>query len=1301
MAAVRNTRSIYSFFIGFCSVLLLSACGGGGGGSTPNNPTVSLDSLAITSVESNLKVAATVQLSVTGTYSDSSTRNLSSLATWSVADSSILEVSSSGLITALSAGTSIVTAAYQGLSIERSISVKALVDLSIAPTSVTLAIDSSQQLSVTANYTDSSSEILDNVVTWGSSDSSVANISTSGLVLAVSAGTVSVTASFEGVSTAIQITVLPSLMSLSVTEVSSTLKVAKTFQLTLTGNYSDSSTQDLSSVATWSVADSAVLEVSSSGLVTASSAGTSMVTVAYQGLSIERSISVKALVDLSIAPTSVTLAIDSSQQLSVTGRYSDDSSEVLDNVVTWGSSDSSVANISTSGLVLAVSAGTISVTASFEGVSAAIQVTVLPNLVSLSVTEVSSTLKVAQTFQLTLTGNYSDSSTQDLSSVATWSVADTAILEVSSSGSVTALSAGTSIVTATYQDLSVERSISVKALVDLSISPTSVTLAIDSSQQLNVTGRYTDNSKEAFDSLVTWETSDINVANISNSGVVLGVSAGTVSVTANAGGVSSSLSVTVSPATLQSIVVRSQITQIVAGLTSSFSAKGVYSDGTEQNLSEQVFWSISNTSIASIDSETGLLTALQAGTASVIATKEGLSNSLVISVSPATLSSIAITPSLLSLAAGSSASVNVTAIFSDNTKLDVSNQVDWINSNDQIAMIEDNSFVVLALSTGSTTVSANLSGQQADLSINVTDAELVSLSLSPVNASIPLGQSQQYSAQGTFTDASVQDLTSEVTWLSSNEGQALISNTESLAGLADSIALGNVTLTAVLGDIQQDTVLTIANAALSSIEIQPANQTVAKGTNAQIKALGHYTDGSLIDLTSTVIWSSSNSSFVDLLSANNGTILSLNQGSAIISAVQEGLSGVGNINVTDATLQSISISATQTIVASGMTQRLIATGTYSDMSTKNLSQQVSWQSDDVSKANVSNNATQAGLLRAISAGQLTISASLGLLSDQINIDVTNAVLTSIQVNSPSAQLSIESSALVSAIASYSDSSTQDVSSQVNWLSSDVNIASIGNNESDKGLVRGLAAGVVDISASLTGINSAPVALEIVFNPNAPKALNMLVKPNIMLNDSSDAAQVNLLLLPSAEGGVIADGTPITLTITEGPMNRDVDLVTTNGAVNYSLQSSYAGLISLSARSTDYSANSGVYSTDNLSEAILTTGRSSGVYENNKLEAGGIFFVVLRNLSNRIFTIEQVNVGYLDPNNNNAFVNFPESPVTTGSSISDGDLTAGEFTFIGYELDNDTQASVYIISYLVSDDQSNTSFRLEATFDFAQ
>jgi hypothetical protein len=880
-------------------------------------------------------------------------------------------------------------------------------------------------------------------------------------------------------------------------------------------------------------------------------------------------------------------------------------------------------------------------------------------------------------------------------------VADGSVLGISSSGLVDALSAGTSNVTASFGGLSVQQSISVKALADLSISPTSLTLAISSSQQLSVTGRYTDNSTEDFSGLVAWSSDNATIASISSTGEVNAKAAGSAFITASVNGISTDLNVVVSPATLQSIVVNSAATQVASGLSIQFSAKGVYSDGTEQVISKQVEWSVSDTSKAFIDTETGLLSALQAGSVFVLAKIEGKRGSFHLTISPATLSEISIVPATISLAKGTSANINVIAIFSDNSKQNVSDQVVWSNEDNSIAMIEQSSTIVKSLAKGTSIFTASLSGQSTNLVVNVSDAELVSLSISPVNSSIPLGLSEQFKAQGSYTDGSVQNLTSQVTWLSDTESVALISNAQDNEGMANSVAIGSSTISAVIGSVQQQTTFTVENAILTSIDIQPSNQTIAKGTDAEIAAYGYYSDGSQRDITSQVIWNSSNTSLVDLSSVTQGLVHSLEQGNVLLSAELQGLSGIANIEITSATLQSISIESAQASLANGMNQSLIARGVYSDASSKVITKQVTWQSSDTDVLSVSNNSGEFGLVRTRSVGQSIITASLGQVSGQISYEVTNAVLTGLQITSSVSELNVKNTIMVSAIATYSDSSTLNVTKQVNWTSANLNIISVGNDASNKGKITALSVGNTTISASLNGISSNTLPFVVSLNPNLPRALNLSAQPNIILNDNNDASQLTLALIPTGEGGVIADGTSVVLTITEGNNTRVENLVTTNGVVTYSLQSSYEGFISLSASSGNLSSSSGLLSTDDLSDAIARQGKASILYEDNTLRAGSRFAILLRNLSNRVFVIDKIDIFYLDPNNSNSVEFFPGMPLTDDDSTSNGDLIGGEFTFIGYELDYDVAASLYGIRYYFSDIASNTNFGLSAAFNFAQ
>ncbi len=83
---------------------------------------------------------------------------------------------------------------------------------------------------------------------------------------------------------------------------------------------------------------------------------------------------------------------------------------------------------------------------------------------------------------------------------------------------------------------------------------------------------------------------------------------------------------------------------------------------------------------------------------------------------------------------------------------------------------------------------------------------LESIKLTPLNPSIAIGGTQQFTARGKFTDGSTQDLTTRVGWSSSNEGAATIDAT----GLATALAGGTTTIEAAIGDLRANTTLTVA-----------------------------------------------------------------------------------------------------------------------------------------------------------------------------------------------------------------------------------------------------------------------------------------------------------------------------------------------------------------------------------------------------------------------------------------------------------------------------------------------------------
>ena len=67
---------------------------------------------------------------------------------------------------------------------------------------------------------------------------------------------------------------------------------------------------------------------------------------------------------------------------------------------------------------------------------------------------------------------------------------------------------------------------------------------------------------------------------------------------------------------------------------------------------------------------------------------------------------------------------------------------------------------------------------------------LVSIKISPIGPSVHKGQTAQFTATGTFSDDSTQNLTGQVTWSLSSPSVASISNATGTKGLASALAIG-------------------------------------------------------------------------------------------------------------------------------------------------------------------------------------------------------------------------------------------------------------------------------------------------------------------------------------------------------------------------------------------------------------------------------------------------------------------------------------------------------------------------------
>ncbi len=158
--------------------------------------------------------------------------------------------------------------------------------------------------------------------------------------------------------------------------------------------------------------------------------------------------------------------------------------------------------------------------------------------------------------------------------------------------------------------------------------------------------------------------------------------------------------------------------------------------------------------------------------------------------------------------------------------------------------------------------------------------------------------------------------------------------------------------------------------------------------------------------------------------------------------------------MTAATLVSIAVTPETPTVAKGLSQQFTAVGTYTDTSTQILTTTATWASSDTDKASISNAAGSKGLASTEDVGPTSISATFGGVTGSTTLTVSPATLVSIAVTPANSGILTEATQQYAAIGTYSDGSTQDLTTGVTWGSSNAAAATISNATGSKGLATG-------------------------------------------------------------------------------------------------------------------------------------------------------------------------------------------------------------------------------------------------------
>ena len=634
-------------------------------------------------------------------------------------------------------------------------------------------------------------------------------------------------------------------------------------------------------------------------------------------------------------------------------------------------------------------------------------------------------------------------------------------------------------------------------VVSIEISPSAPFVALGDDQQFTATAHYSDGSTLDVTSTSIWTSTNTDVATISNSerneGLAISIETGATKISATSGAISDSTNLSVTEAELVSISIGPDDESNARGSTLQYSATGTYTDSSTLDITKSVTWTSINPGIATISNSAGfegLASAKVEGETKITATSGAISDSTNLAVGPAELVSIAVTPVGDSIARGTTLQYTAMGTYTDSSTLDITGSVTWDSINPVTATISNtvgSEGLATAQAVGVTKIIATSGAISDSTTLKVTEAELVSIDVTPVDGSIAKGTTLQYTVMGTYTDSSTLDITGSVTWASTNTVTATISNTVGSEGLATAQAVGATKITATSGAISDTTNLTVTIPELVSIAVTPVNNSIANGLTLQYTAIGTYTDSSTVNITTSVTWTSTNAGAATISNSNGFEGLASAQAIGVtqITATSGAISDSTNLTVTAPEIVSIFITPINNSIPDGATLQYTAIATYTDSSTADVTETATWSSTSPGVATISNIFGTNGLATTQAIGTTIIEAGIDGIYDSTNLTVTVAELETIIVTPVNDSIPDGQTLQYTATGTYTNFSTQDITTSVTWSSSNTGVATV----SSSGLAASQNAGSTTITATLGAISgsgtltvSAPVIVSITITP---------------------------------------------------------------------------------------------------------------------------------------------------------------------------------------------------------------------------
>lgn len=826
--------------------------------------------------------------------------------TWRSTNPDVVQVTPTGLATAIGAGSAQLIAEIPGDADTLDVSVHGFISTFVVVPEV-VEILQGDSIAFEASFGQQGGTA--SLIQWRTSDTTKAVVDDKGTLAAIDVGDLELTAMYGAKQANAQVRVVPApVASITIRPDAASLEPGQS--VTLDTHLRDAVGRRLfGRLVTWSSSAPAVATVDAQGVVTGKAKGVALITARSEGAEATASVTVSAR-----AVSYVIASLDREEL--VVGEQTKATALVLDasgskippeeQPVTWQSSNSAIATVDASGVVTALATGAVSIRALSGGKTGSIALTVLAATPH-SIVILPAGPTVSQGSQVQLSAEVRDQKGNPISGASVaWASENAAVATISPGGLATAKVSGSTKVTATSGALATSTTLTVTPITvaSVSVAPTALTIEVNEDAPLSAVV-YDNGGNVLSGRAVTWSSSNTAIASVSAAGVVKGLKSGSAIVTAASEGktAQSQITVTAPPpaaAPVASISVSLSASALNVGQTAQATAVLYDSEG-KVLTGRTVTWSSTAASLATVSSS-GLVTAIAPGTVSLIASSEGKMGVATLTVNQPVASPVAtVSVSLSPTSVVSKQTSQATVVLKDAQGNALTGRtVGYSSSNTSVAVVSS-SGTVTGVATGQATITATSEGKSGSAVLSVTSGIVLVASVELTASVTTLTQGQSTQVKAVTLDAQGNVLTGrDLTWKSSNPGAATVSTD----GLVTAVAAGNATITATSGSgavgslgftVKSST--TSSTAAVSTVTVSLGASSLLVGQTTQANALLKDASGNVLS-GRTIVWSSSNVSVATVTQA--GLVTAVAAGSALISATSEGRTGNTSLSVTAA-----------------------------------------------------------------------------------------------------------------------------------------------------------------------------------------------------------------------------------------------------------------------------------------------------------------------------------------------------------------------------------------------------------------